>query len=238
MANNDDYHLYVKFYPNSVIAEAFRSLRTNLVLTDIDKGLHSIVITSAERGEGKSTVCANLAVIMAQAEKRVLLIDCDLRLPSQDKLFNLPRNGGLTSIISHLEDEGELVFEESLPGLTVIGSGPPPPNPSEFLGSARFRSFLRRTEKHYDMVIIDAPPIGLVTDAAILSSMVDGTVLVLDAQYGHRNVAIRAKAALDQVNANVIGVVLNNVRPEKSAYYAYKQGAEQYRAISEDGNAA
>lgn len=238
MASNDDYHLYVKFYPNSVIAEAFRSLRTNLVLTNIDKGLHSIVITSAERGEGKSTVCANLAVIMAQAEKKVLLIDCDLRLPSQDKLFNLPRNGGLTSIIGHLKDEGELIFEESLPGLTVIGSGPPPPNPSEFLGSARFRSFLRRAEKHYDMVIIDAPPIGLVTDAAILSSLVDGTALVLDAQYGHRNVAIRAKAALDQVNANVIGVVLNNVRPEKSAYYAYKQGGGDYRAISEDGNAA
>ena len=238
MASNDDYHLYVKFYPNSVIAESFRSLRTNLLLTNIDKGLHTVVITSAERGEGKSTICANLAVIMAQAEKKVLLIDCDLRLPSQDKLFNLERNGGLTGIVGHFEDESELQFEENLPGLTVIGSGPPPPNPSEFLSSTRFRNFLKSVEKKFDMVIIDAPPVGLVTDAAILSSLVDGTVLVLDAQFGHRNLAIRARTALQQVNANVIGVVLNNVRQERSAYYAYHHSGGEYRAISGDSSAA
>lgn len=238
MAASDDYHLYVKFYPNSVIAEAFRSLRTNLLLTNIDKGLRTVVITSAERGEGKSTICANLAVIMAQAEKRVLLIDCDLRLPSQDKMFNLPRSGGLTTIIGHFDDATELDFEENLPGLTVIGSGPPPPNPSEFLSSARFQNFLSAVEKKFDMVILDAPPVGLVTDAAILSSIVDGTVLVLDAQFGHRNLAIRARTVLEQVNANVIGVVLNNVRQERSAYYAYHQGGGEYRAISEDGSAA
>lgn len=101
MTTKDDYHLYVKFYPNSAIAEAFRTLRTNLLLTNIDQGLSSIVVTSAGRGEGKSTISANLAVIMSQAEKRVLLVDCDLRLPSQDKLFDLSRDGGLTTLIGN-----------------------------------------------------------------------------------------------------------------------------------------
>ncbi len=224
MVEKTDYHLYVKYYPNSAIAEAFRTLRTNLFLSNIDKGLSSMVVTSADRGEGKSTICANLAVMMAQAEKKVLLIDCDLRLPSQDKLFDIQRNGGLTTLVGHYQEGTEPdVGKEILPGLTVIGSGPPPPNPSEFLGSNRFRSFLTQVEQKFDTVILDAPPVGLVTDAAILSSLVDGTVMVLDSQSGHRNLALRAKAALEQVNANIIGVVLNNARQERSSYYAYYQ---------------
>jgi len=226
--NNDNYHLYVKHYPNSAIAESFRTLRTNLLLTNIDSGLKSILVTSADRGEGKSTICANLAVVMAQTEKRILLLDCDLRLPSQHKLFNLSRDEGVTNIVGrYIEDTDLDLGEESIPGLTVIGSGPPPPNPSEFLSSNRFRSFLKRVEKEFDTVIVDAPPIGLVTDAAILSDVVDGTLLVLDAQMGHRNLALKAKAALEQVNANVIGLVLNNVKQEKSAYYAYYRGGHQ-----------
>lgn len=221
MTPEDNYHLYVKHYPNSVIAEAFRSLRTNLVLSNIDRGLRSIVITSADRGEGKSTICANLSLIMSQSEKKVLLIDCDLRLPSQHKLFDLPKDGGLTVLVSNFDENSALSLgEETYPGLTVIGSGPPPPNPSEFLGSNRFKHFLKRVEKSFDAVIIDAPPVGLVTDAAILSNLADGTVLVLDAQAGHRNKALHAKAALEQVNANIIGIVLNNVRSDKENYYS------------------
>lgn len=222
MTENNDYHLYVKHYPNSAIAEAFRTLRTNLFLTNIDQGLRSLLITSTDRGEGKSTICANLAVMMAQAEKKVLLIDCDLRLPSQDKLFNIPRDGGLTSLVGNYESDSDIALgTEVLPGLRVIGSGPPPPNPTEFLSSNRFRMFMKRVSQSFDTVILDAPPVGLVSDAAILSALVDGTILVLDEQYGHRNLAIRAKAALDQVNANVIGVVVNNVRQERRSYYNY-----------------
>lgn len=225
---DDSYHLYVKHYPNSAIAESFRTLRTNLLLTNIDSELKSIVITSADRGEGKSTICANLAVVMAQTEKKVLLLDCDLRLPSQYKLFDLPRDEGVTNIVGHYTEGTALELgEESMPGLTVVASGPPPPNPSEFLSSKRFHSFLDRAEKEFDTVIVDAPPIGLVTDAAILSSVVDGTLLVLDTQMGHRNLALKAKAALEQVNANVIGLVLNNVKQEKSAYYSYYHGGRE-----------
>ncbi|MHB1326260.1 MAG: tyrosine-protein kinase family protein, partial [Thermoleophilia bacterium] len=148
------------------------------MLSNIDKGLRSIVITSADRGEGKSTICANLSLVMAQAEKKVLLIDCDLRLPSQHELFDLPKDGGLTVLVSNFDENSVLPpGEETLPGLTVIGSGPPPPNPSEFLGSNRFKHFLKRVEQSFDAVIIDTPPVGLVTDAAILANLADGTVL-------------------------------------------------------------
>ena len=219
----NDYNLYVKHYPHSSVAESFRMLRTNLLLTNIDKGINSLVITSADRGEGKSTVCANLAVIMAQAEKKVLVLDCDLRLPSQQHLFDLKSDVGVTTLVgAYGEDEDVEIPEESMPGLTVVGSGPPPPNPSEFLSSHKFREFLEHVQKSFDMVIIDAPPVGLVTDAAVLSAMVDGTIMVLDAQAGQRNLAVQAKSSLEQVNANIIGLVLNNVRQEKSLYsYAY-----------------
>lgn len=221
-----DYNLYVKHYPHSSVAESFRMLRTNLLLSNIDRGINSLVITSADRGEGKSTVCANLAVIMSQAEKRVLVLDCDLRLPSQQQLFDLRSDIGLTELVGSFDEDNKPSFpEEIMPGLTVVGSGPPPPNPSEFLGSNRFRAFLDYAISSFDTVILDAPPVGLVTDAAVISAMVDGTIMVLDAQAGHRNLAIRAKTALEQVNANIIGLVLNNVRQEKSLYsYAYYRG--------------
>lgn len=197
-------------------------LRTNLVLTNIDRGLNSLVITSADRGEGKSTICANLAVVMAQAERKVLLLDCDLRLPSQSQLFNLEDETGVTALVGRFGEEEHMHLpDEIMPGLTVVGSGPPPPNPSEFLGSNRFRSFLAKVEEEFDTVILDSPPVGLVTDAAILSALVDGAIMVLDAQFGDRNLAIKSKAALEQVNANIIGIILNNVRQEKSLYNYY-----------------
>ncbi|MHB1413425.1 MAG: CpsD/CapB family tyrosine-protein kinase [Thermoleophilia bacterium] len=227
----NDYQLYVKHYPNSAVSEAFRMLRTNLLLTNIDRGLNSLVVTSADRGEGKSTICANLAVIMAQAEKKVLLLDCDLRLPSQGNLFDIATDVGVTTMVGSFGDDRAVeIPQEVMPGLTVIGSGPPPPNPSEFLGSNKFRAFLEHMEKSYDTVIVDAPPVGLVTDAAVLSAFVDGTVLVLDAQSGLRNLALQAKASLEKVNANLIGVILNNVRQERNlySYYHYRgyQGEE------------
>ncbi|MHB0866202.1 MAG: CpsD/CapB family tyrosine-protein kinase [Thermoleophilia bacterium] len=219
---NNGFHLYVQHYPKSAIAEAFRTLRTNIFLTNIDKGIKTIVVTSAERGEGKSTICANLAVVMAQTEKKVLLLDCDLRLPSQQNFFNIPRDIGITTLLGRESNQDDLELEDAqLPGLSVIGTGPPPPNPTEFLSSRRFRSFLSVMEKKFDTVIIDAPPVGLVSDAAILSAIVDGTILVLDSQLGHRKLALKAKEALEHVNANIIGMVLNNVRSDKGSYLNY-----------------
>ncbi|MHB1389956.1 MAG: CpsD/CapB family tyrosine-protein kinase [Thermoleophilia bacterium] len=219
---NNGLHLYVHHYPKSLIAESFRTLRTNILLTNIDKGMKTIVVTSAERGEGKSTICANLAVVMAQTEKKVLLLDCDLRLPSLQKFFNIPLDTGVTTFLARDHDQNEFeVDDEVLPGLTVVGTGPPPPNPSEFLSSRRFRAFLAKMENQFDSVIIDAPPVGLVSDAAILSAMVDGTILVLDSQLGHRKLTMKAKEALQHVNANIVGMVLNNVRSDRGSYPNY-----------------
>jgi capsular exopolysaccharide synthesis family protein len=215
-------YLYAKDFPGSLITESYRTLRANILLSNIDTGLNAIVVTSPDRGEGKSTVCANLAIVMAQAEKSVLLMDCDLRLPSQSDLFNLSSEKGLTRMLaSHAENEDAFFGEEIMTGLSVIGSGPPPPNPSEFISSRRFSKFLQRARGAFDTVIIDTPPVGIVSDAAILSTMVDGAVVVLDPEKGHRNMAFRAKKALEKVNANLIGIVINNVKFEKESSHGY-----------------
>jgi Mrp family chromosome partitioning ATPase len=121
LSNGNDYKLYVKYYPNSSVAESFRLLRTNLVLTNIDRGLNSLVITSADRGEGKSTICANLAVVMAQAERKVLLLDCDLRLPNQSQLFNLQDDTSVTALVGRFGEEEHMHLpDEIMPGLTVV----------------------------------------------------------------------------------------------------------------------
>lgn len=212
-------YLYTKDFPGSILAESYRTLRANILLADIDAEIGSFVVTSPDRGEGKSTICANLAIVMAQAEKRVLLIDCDLRLPTQHELFQLTLDKGLTRMFSsYSEGEEEALGDEVMPGLTVIGSGPPPPNPSEFLSSRRFRKFIKNAANVYDTVIIDTPPVGIVSDAAILSTMVDGTIIVLDLQKGHRNLSIRSKKTLDKVNANILGLVMNNLKIDKDSH--------------------
>ncbi|MHB1003217.1 MAG: CpsD/CapB family tyrosine-protein kinase [Thermoleophilia bacterium] len=216
-------YLYTKDFPGSLLAESYRSLRANILLSNIDASINSFVVTSADSGEGKSTICANLAIVMAQAEKRVLLIDCDLRLPTQHELFQVSLDHGLTRLLSSYSEgeEPAVIGDEVMHGLTVVGSGPPPPNPSEFLSSRRFRYFIKRVSSDFDTVIIDTPPVGVVSDAAILSTMVDGTVMVLDLQKGHRNMSVRAKKLLENVNANILGMVLNNYKLDKdtSSYH-------------------
>jgi capsular exopolysaccharide synthesis family protein len=216
-------YLYTKDFPGSMLAEAYRSLRANILLTNIDEAIRSFVVTSPDRGEGKSTICANLAIVMAQAEKRVLLIDCDLRLPTQHELFALTLDHGLTRMLSSYQEGEELMLgDEVMPGLTVIGSGPPPPNPSEFISSRRFRKFIKSAGNAYDTIIVDTPPVGIVSDAAILSTIVDGTIIVLDSHKGHRKQSIRAKRILEKVNANLLGIVVNNVKTDKDSYsYSY-----------------
>lgn len=220
MKSRGSKYLYTKDFPGSLLAEAYRSLRANILLTNIDEEIGSLVVTSPDRGEGKSTICANLAVVMAQAEKNVLLIDCDLRLPSQHELFEVTLDHGLTRILSSHEEGDELAMgDKVMEGLTVIGSGPPPPNPAEFISSRRFRKFLKDVKGTYDTVIIDTPPVGVVSDAAILATMVDGTVIVIDSQKGHRKMSLRAKRILEKVNANLLGIVVNNVKGDRDSYH-------------------
>lgn len=221
--------------PMSAASEAFRVLRTNLQFMGLDKPLKSILITSATPGEGKSTVAANLAVTFAQAGLNVCLIDADLRRPRVAKLFGVDNWRGLTTaVVSQSGLEADLQ-PSGVPGLTLLTSGPIPPNPAEMLGSARMSRLLEGFEARFDMVIIDSPPTLAVTDAAVLAPKVDGVILVIRSGQVARQQAIRAKEALEAVKANLLGVTLSAVPNEgREGYYYYyyysgEQGAQSGR---------
>ena len=203
--------------PRSPASEAYRTLRTNLQFSSLDKPVRTILVTGVDAGEGKSTTLANLAVVLAQGGKRVVAVDCDLRRPTLHKAFGLSAEPGLTSAI--LEPSGTLPRQQtSVEGLSLLASGPLPPNPSELLGSRRFEEILAALAKEADIVLLDAPPIVSVSDAAVLASKVDGVLLVVSAGKTKRELARRAKSLLEKVNAHILGVVLNNARLEKSMY--------------------
>ena len=209
--------------PRSPVAEAYRSLRTNLEFSNLDKSLHSLLVTSAVADEGKSTTLANLAVTMAQAGKPVILIDCDLRRPSQHQIFNLKNSTGISDMV---RDETALanppLQDTSVPNLKVLTSGQLPPNPSEVLGSRRMEEIIAALLTRADILLFDAPPVIAVTDAAVLASKVDGVLLIVSAGKTKRENAKKAQQLLEKVNARVVGAVLNNVKFDSSmqSYYA------------------
>ncbi len=205
--------------PRSPVSEAYRTLRTNLEFSSLDKPIRSMVVTSAAPEEGKSTTLANLAVAIAQAGKKVILVDCDLRRPSLQKIFNARNSVGFTDM---MRDDALLkkppLQETTVPDLRLLVSGTIPPNPAELLASKRMDEVIATLLKNADMVLFDAPPVVAVTDAAVLSSKVDAALLVVSAGKTKRDHAKKAKALLDKVNARLIGTVLNNVKGETSLY--------------------
>ncbi len=203
--------------PRSPASEAYRTLRTNIQFSSLGKPVKTLLVTGVEAGEGKSTTLANLAVVMVQGGKRVVVLDCDLRRPTLHKIFGLPNEPGLTTAIL---DSAQAVArqETSVAGLTLVASGPLPPNPSELLGSRQFEEILAHLVADADIVLLDAPPIVAVSDAAVLASKVDGVILVVNAGKTKRDLARRAKSLLAKANANVLGVVLNNAPLERSVY--------------------
>jgi non-specific protein-tyrosine kinase len=209
--------------PRSSVSEAFRTLRTNLEFSSLDNPIRTLVVTSPGSGEGKSTTLANLAITTAQAEKRVYLVDCDLRRPTLHELFGVSNDVGLTDMIRDetLRDRPPLQ-ETQVPGLWLLPSGPLPPNPSELLGSKRMEEVIARLKEEADLVLFDAPPSNIVTDAAVLASKVDGVLLVFSAGRTKRDHAQQAKALMEKVNAHLVGVVLNNARVDTNLqdYYA------------------
>jgi len=228
MASNRQESLITISNPRSPISEAYRTLRTNLEFSSLDKPLKTMVVTSAGPEEGKSTTLANLAVTLAQAEKRVILVDCDLRRPSQHEIFGLGNAVGLTSMVVDEEAFKNPPLQETpVPNLQLLPSGPLPPNPSELLGSRRMEEIIATLRERAGLVLFDAPPIIAVTDAAVLASKVDGVLLVINAGTTKRDHAQRAKALLEKVNARLVGAVLNNVRMDISLHRYY---AEQKQA--------
>ncbi|NJN16212.1 MAG: CpsD/CapB family tyrosine-protein kinase [Oscillochloris sp.] len=215
---NSDRALITLRDPASPAAEAYRTLRTNIQFSSLDKPIHTLLVTSTAPDEGKSTTLANLAVTIAQAEQQVLLVDCDLRRPTLHELFQVPNDHGLTSAI--LESDSALPIQQTqVPGLRILTSGPLPPRPADLLGSRRMEALIERLRGEADMVLFDTPPVVAVTDAAVLATRMDGVLLVLQAGRTRRDRAREARQKLEKVKANIIGVVLNNARLE--AGYGY-----------------
>jgi capsular exopolysaccharide synthesis family protein len=203
--------------PAGSAAEAYRTLRTNLLYSFVDDPPKVIVLTSAGPREGKSSTCANLGVVLAQAGKTVLVIDCDFRRPNLHKIFGTRNLWGVTDLLCRdrlLED----TCQEILPGLKLLSVGPMPSDPSELLGSNRFAEFLQQMREDFDYVLLDTPPLGLVTDPAILATVSDGVLLVLDAQRTRKWALYQSVRSLEVVGANVLGTVVTNVEMSDRAY--------------------
>lgn len=219
--NNDQEALVTYLNPRSPVAEAYRTLRTNIHFSSLDKPIKTLLITSTGADEGKSTTLANLAVTTAQTGARVIVVDCDLRRPVQHKIFGLRNQSGLTTLMLGEGLENLPLQDTMVPNLRLLSSGPLPPNPSELLGSRRLQEVIELLKGEAEFVLFDAPPIIAVTDAAVLATKMDGTLLVINAGKTKRDLARRAKGLLEKVNANVLGVVLNNVKLEGSLYQYY-----------------
>lgn len=207
--------------PKSPISEAYRVLRTNIQFSSVDKPAKSIVITSAVPSEGKTSTVCNLAIIFAQGGSKTLIIDADLRKPRVHKIFNLDNRKGLTNILALHENHKDYILKGPHSNLDIITCGAIPPNPSELLASATMKEFLKSLTNEYDYILLDSPPINAVTDAAILSSITDGTIIVAAAGEVITDMLVRAKEQLDQVSANILGVVLNRVPTKGRSYYNY-----------------
>ena len=232
------YRLATLLYPRAPVAEAYRSLRTNVEFAAVDAPLRTLLVTSSIPGEGKTTTAANLAVAFAQAGRRTILLDADFRKPGIHRIFDLPNANGLSSLLrSDATGLDEVTQSTEQENLRVITTGPLPPNPAELLGSQRMRTILGRLAEASDLVVVDSPPLQAVTDAALLASITDGTLFVIDAGRTRRGAIRRGREALAQAGARVLGVTLNRL-PERSGggYYYYDyygaSGAEAEEATS------
>lgn len=215
-------------YPKSTMAEAFRTLRSNLGFAALNQNFRSVLVTSPLANEGKTTTAVNLSIVLAQAGHRVLLVDCDLRLPAVHRVFELDNQRGLTNVLLQQLKPDETALPGPVPGLNVLPSGPIPPNPADLFGSEQMRRIWPALYEKYDYIVVDSPPVLNVTDAALLSSQVDGVLLVVRATRTRIESLQEAESQLKRANARIIGVILNQTPMSGSqGYYSYSY---RYRA--------
>lgn len=216
--------------PRSPTSEALRDLRTGIQFSNLDKPCKTILVTSPNQGDGKSFIASNLAVVLAQAGYKTLIIDADLRLPMQHKIFGLANESGLSNLLLDLKiknEPGEIPsykiddYAYKVPeyGLFILPSGSIPPNPSELLGSAKMKALLSHLPKYFDYIIVDSPPALSVTDAVVLSALTDGVLLVVSAKRTRRMHLKRSIKRLGEVSANIMGIALNKLSTSKDGYY-------------------
>jgi succinoglycan biosynthesis transport protein ExoP len=220
---------------HSLFAEAYRSLRTSVLLSSAGQAPKTILITSSQSGEGKTTTTINTAIALAQLGASVLMIDADLRRPSMHKLFGADHTRGLSTYLSREIEVEDLIQKLPLPNLSLLPCGPIPPNPAELVSSERMKELLRMVSERYDHILIDSPPLINVTDPVVLSTLVNGVILVVHGGRSARHIVRRARQELASVGAKIFGVVLNNVDLKRAGYddyyyYRYHSGYEQEQA--------
>lgn len=209
--------------PRSAVSEAYRTLRTNLEFSSLDHPLHSLLVVSPADVEDQITLLANLAVIMAEGGRQVILVDGDLRRPELHTVFGLDNSTGLSELLRESVEMSDLpLLATGVEGLLLLSSGHLPQNPSVLLGTERMARVIERLASQADIVLLNAPPVLAVTDAALLASQVDGTLLVIRTGGTQREHVQRAKTLLDKVNARLVGAVLSNASLDSSVSSYYK----------------
>jgi succinoglycan biosynthesis transport protein ExoP len=221
-ANGAESRLITMSAPRAPVSEAFRALRTNIQFASVDGLLYSLMVTSAGPGEGKSTTAANLAVVLAQAGRKVVLVDADLRRPVLHRLFGLSNSKGLTTALLDLKAPATVHLQATeVAGLSVMTSGPIPPNPAELLGSNRMVEVLASLKQDSDVVVLDSTPVLTVADALVLAPQVDGTLLLVEAGKTRRDALVQAREALQRTEGHLFGIALNKISVRRSGYYYY-----------------
>jgi capsular exopolysaccharide synthesis family protein len=223
----------------SPLAESYRHLRTSVLLSTAGRAPRSLLVTSSLPGEGKTTTAVNTAVSLAQTGASVVIIDADMRRPRLRSIFGLSDRAGLSSILSSEVSEAEMlamVSTDEVTGLRVLTSGPIPPNPAELLGSDQMRRLMATLQTQFTHVVVDSPPVSSFTDGVLISSMVDGVLLVVHGGKSSRHVVRRSRQLLHDVGAKIFGVVLNNVALQSHDYYYYQRyyGARDYKSDGDD----
>jgi capsular exopolysaccharide synthesis family protein len=212
----------------SSVVEAYRMLRTSVLLSAAGRPPKTILFTSGQPGEGKTTTAINTAISLSQLGASVLLIDADLRRPTVHRVFKMNQTHGLSTYLSRQVDIDPLIHKLWVPNLSVLPCGPIPPNPAELISSERMKEVLRILSEKYDHILIDSPPLINVTDPVILSTMVDGVILVVQAGRSTRDIVRRARHELSSVGAKIFGVVLNNLDIKREGYGSYPSAYGNY----------
>ncbi|HGO3281203.1 TPA: type 8 capsular polysaccharide synthesis protein Cap8B [Staphylococcus aureus] len=218
--------LFVYEKPKSTISEKFRGIRSNIMFSKANGEVKRLLVTSEKPGAGKSTVVSNVAITYAQAGYKTLIIDGDMRKPTQNYIFNEQNNNGLSSLIIGRTTMSEAITSTEIENLDLLTAGPVPPNPSELIASERFKELVDLFNKRYDIIIVDTPPVNTVTDAQLYARAIKDSLLVIDSEKNDKNEVKKAKALMEKAGSNILGVILNKTKVDKSSSYYHYYGDE------------
>ncbi|WP_210132764.1 MULTISPECIES: polysaccharide biosynthesis tyrosine autokinase [unclassified Staphylococcus] len=219
--NNMKHPLIVHDRPRSVISEKFRGIRSNIMFANAKNEIRSVIVTAEKPTAGKSFITANVAITYAQAGYRTLIIDGDMRKPTQQYLFNTSNQEGLSSLIIGRTTFDQAINSTEVEGLDLLTSGPIPPNPSELIDSDEFYQVYQKLLNDYDFIIIDTPPVNTVTDAQVYLKYINHALMVIDVEDNNKKEVRKAKTLLEKTGGKILGVVLNKAPQEKSSSYHY-----------------